>query len=57
MEYKGFFKNQIASEADDILVLDTVVKHTYPRVRIMVLNGTLNNISVISWQSVLLVEK
>jgi len=27
------------------------------RVRVMVLNATLNNISVISWQSVLLVEE
>ena len=30
---------------------------TITRVRIMVLNATLNNISVISWRSVLLVEK
>jgi hypothetical protein len=27
------------------------------RVRVMVLNATFNNISVISWQSVLLVEE
>jgi len=30
---------------------------TITRVRIMVLNATFNNISVISWRSVLLVEK
>jgi hypothetical protein len=29
----------------------------YRGVRVMVFNGTFNNISAISWQSVLLVEK
>ena len=29
----------------------------YNRVRVMLLNATFNNISVISWQSILLVEK
>jgi hypothetical protein len=31
--------------------------YNYKRVRVMVLNATFNNISVISWRSVLLVEK
>jgi hypothetical protein len=34
-----------------------VVIGQYKRVGIMVFNATLNNISVISWQSVLLVEE
>jgi len=31
--------------------------HGWSRVRVMVFNATFNNISAISWQSVLLVEK
>jgi hypothetical protein len=32
-------------------------KHLFVRVRVMVFNATFNNISAISWRSVLLVEE
>jgi hypothetical protein len=32
-------------------------RQLYVKVRVMVFNATFNNISVISWQSVLLVEE
>jgi hypothetical protein len=35
----------------------TATVHTCHRVRVMVFNATFNNISVISWWSVLLVEE
>jgi hypothetical protein len=34
-----------------------VIVHVGVRVRVMVFNATFNNISVISWRSVLLVEE
>ena len=35
----------------------SAIQSTYKRVRVMVFNATFNNISVISWQSVLLVKE
>jgi hypothetical protein len=40
----------------EILLQYVEIKLNY-RVRVMVLNATFNNISIISWQSVLLVEE
>ena len=39
------------------IVLYNITGNAVKRVRLMVLNATFNNISVISWQSVLLVEE
>jgi hypothetical protein len=39
------------------IISDTTVSVNYNRVRVMEFNSTINNISAISWQSVLLEEE
>ena len=59
LQYKGWDTNPISqlTRISNTIVMELGNLHLKIRVILMVLNATFNNISVISWQSILLVEE
>ena len=59
LQYKGWDTNPISqlTRISNTIVVELGNLHLKIRVILMVLNATFNNISVISWQSILLVEE